>query len=59
MTMAEKLLLRLLGLAPDCEIQAMVLQSYIQSIGPLSDEVGDMARKLIAKKKARLRHHGR
>ena len=59
MNTAEKLLLKLLGAAPDCEIQAMVLQSYIQSMGPVSDEVGELVRKLIAKKKARLRHHGR
>ena len=59
MTTAEQLLLKLLGAAPDCEIQAMVLQSYIQWNGPVSDEVGELVRKLIAKKKAKLRHQGK
>jgi hypothetical protein len=47
MTDSEKLLLIILQRAPDSNTIAVVLQSYIAEMGPLSEAAGAKVRKLL------------
>lgn len=47
MTEKEKLLIKVLVEIPDKEYKAMLLQSYIQSNGPLSDEAAKKVKEVI------------
>lgn len=43
----EQTLIDDLKIAPDKEIQAILLQTYIQLFGPLSDKNGEIARQIL------------
>jgi hypothetical protein len=51
MTSFEKILLLLLQEAPNANVQAIILQSYIADMGPLSEEAGTKVRELLGKVK--------
>jgi hypothetical protein len=51
MTDSEKVLLLLLQYAPNTNVQAVILQSFIADMGPLSEEAGTEVRKLLSKRK--------
>jgi hypothetical protein len=48
----EAFLLWILTNMPDQNARAVMLQSFIQSNGPLSEEVGEKVRELLAKHNA-------
>jgi hypothetical protein len=49
MTVSEEFLLEVLSVHKDCNAQAMLLQDYIQTIGPLSEEAAAKVRELLKK----------
>jgi hypothetical protein len=50
MTSAEKLLLQLIEMADSRNEQAIILQTYIQKEGPLSEAAASEVRKILGKK---------
>lgn len=49
----EQFLLKLLQLTPDANTFAMVLQSYIAEMGPVSEEAGAKIRELLKQRHGR------
>jgi hypothetical protein len=56
MTDLEKILLLLLDRAPNINVQAVILQSFIADNGPLSEEAGSKVREIL---KPKGNHHDR
>jgi hypothetical protein len=50
MTDPEKTLLLLLDCAPNINVQAIILQSFISEHGPLSGEAGSKVREILKQK---------
>lgn len=44
----ESFILRLLKEIPDKNRKAILLQSYVQANGPMSNEAGELAKKILA-----------
>ena len=43
----ERLLISILSMTKDKDMQALILQSYIQENGPLSNEAGDKVKAIL------------
>lgn len=52
----EQFLLKLLQLTPDANTFAMVLQSYIAEMGPVSEEAGAKIRELLKQRHGHVTH---